>query len=119
MVRFIDDHRHIHGVEPICAHLPIAPSTYCGHKARRADPGQLPERAKRDAYLRPEIQRVWDGNFQVYGARMQLNQVKIKAARCTVERLMLIWALPALCGANGARPPCPTRALPVLPTWLI
>ena len=28
MVRFIEDHRAMYGVEPICAVLPIAPSTY-------------------------------------------------------------------------------------------
>ncbi len=34
MVRFIDDHRDQYGVEPICAVLPIAPSTYFRHQAR-------------------------------------------------------------------------------------
>ena len=38
MVAFIDDHRGEYGVEPICAVLPIAPSTYYAHKAREADP---------------------------------------------------------------------------------
>jgi hypothetical protein len=28
MVQFIEDHRDQYGVEPICAVLPIAPSTY-------------------------------------------------------------------------------------------
>ena len=31
MIAFIDDHRAAHGVEPICAVLPIAPSTYRAH----------------------------------------------------------------------------------------
>ena len=91
MVSFIDALRQAHGVEPICAVLPIAPSTYYEHKARQADPERLPERGKRDAYLRPEIRRVWEGNFQVYGARKlwrQLNREEIEVARCTVERLM-------------------------------
>jgi hypothetical protein len=35
MVRFIDQHRETYGVEPICALLPIAPSTYFLWKARR------------------------------------------------------------------------------------
>jgi hypothetical protein len=65
MVSFIDDHRHLHGVEPMCKVLAIAPSTYYEHRARHSDPERLPERAKRDAHLRPEIQRVWDANFQV------------------------------------------------------
>jgi hypothetical protein len=74
MVRFIDDHLHIHGVKPICALMPIAPSTYYDYKARQADPGSLSPRAKLDALLRGEIQRVWDENFQVYGgARFGVN----------------------------------------------
>jgi hypothetical protein len=48
MIAFIDDHRAAHGVEPICKVLPIAPSTYHEHAARRADPSLLPKRARRD-----------------------------------------------------------------------
>jgi putative transposase len=38
MIAFIDDHREAYGVEPICKVLPIAPSTYYDHMAKRADP---------------------------------------------------------------------------------
>jgi putative transposase len=38
MVSFIDAHRDEYGVEPICSVLPIAPSTYYAHEARRAHP---------------------------------------------------------------------------------
>ena len=71
--------------------LPIAPSTYRAYAARLADPSKLSNRAKRDAELRPEIQRVWDENFQIYGVRKvwrQLNREGIPIARCTVARLM-------------------------------
>ncbi len=91
MVPFADTLRQGHGVEPICAVLPIAPSTYYKHKARQSDPERLPVRAKRDAYLGPEIRRVGEANFQVYGVRevqRQLNRKEIEVARCTVERLM-------------------------------
>jgi len=91
MVPFIDEHRAEHGGEPICAQLPIAPSTYYEHKAREAEPARLPARAKRAQVLAVEIQRVWDENCQVYGARKvwrQLNREQIGVARCTVERLM-------------------------------
>jgi transposase InsO family protein len=91
MVSFIDEHRKTHGVEPICAALPIAPSTYYEQKARQANHDRLPSRRKRDLELHPEIQRVWDENFRVYGARKvwrQLNREGIRVARCTVERLM-------------------------------
>jgi len=91
MVSFIDEHRATYGVEPICAMLPIAPSTYYEQKARQADPDRLPTRTKRDLELRPEIERVWQENFRVYGARKvwrQLNRERIRVARCMIERLM-------------------------------
>ena len=91
MKLFIEEHRDQYGVEPICRVLPIAPSTYRAHVASQADPTKLSDRARRDAELRPEIQRVWDENFQVYGVRKvwrQLNREGIAVARCTVSRLM-------------------------------
>jgi len=72
MKMFIDEHRDQYGVEPISRVLPIAPSTYRAHAARLADPSKRSERARRDAELRREIQRVWDENFQVYGVRKSL-----------------------------------------------
>jgi len=59
MTSFIDEQRGDYGVEPICAVLPIAPSTYYEQKARGADPTRLPERVQRDAALGKEIERVW------------------------------------------------------------
>ena len=57
MIAFIDDHRPVYGVEPICRVLPIAPSTYREHAARRRNPARLPARARRDEVLRTEIRR--------------------------------------------------------------
>ena len=91
MIAFIDDHREAHGVEPICKVLPIAPSTYHAHVARRAHPAKRSARAKRDAALKPEVRRVFDDNFRVYGVRKvwrQLRREHHDVARCTVERLM-------------------------------
>jgi putative transposase len=91
MVAFIDEHRGEYGVEPICAEMPIAPSTYYERKAKQADPSRRSLRAHRDAKLRPEIQRVWHENLDVYGAEKvwkQLNRESVRVARCTVERLM-------------------------------
>ena len=62
MVSFIDEHRQAYGVEPICDVLPIAPSTYYEQKAKQAAPGRLSARARRDAALCEEIQRVWNAN---------------------------------------------------------
>jgi transposase InsO family protein len=91
VVAFVDAHRDVHGVEPICAQLPIAPSTYYEHKARQAEPERRPARARRDEELCLQIQRVWRENFCVYGVKKTWRQIKrerIDAARCTVERLM-------------------------------
>ena len=58
MIQLIEDHRDDHGVEPICRVLPIAPATFYDNMAKRADPSRLSDRAKRDAELKPEIERV-------------------------------------------------------------
>jgi transposase InsO family protein len=90
MVRFIDAHRATYGVEPICAQLPIAPSTYYEQKARERDPARQPARAQRDAGLRPSITRVWDASRQRYGAKKVWKELRREGqlvARCTVIRL--------------------------------
>jgi putative transposase len=91
MMTYIDDHKDRFGVEPICAVLPIAPSTYYANKTQHRDPDRRSARAKRDAGLKIEIQRVWDDNFRVYGVRKVWRQLKregFEVARCTVARLM-------------------------------
>ena len=91
MVAYIDAHKDRFGVEPICAVLPIAPSTYYQSKTRHRDPDRRSARAKRDDRLKHEIQRVWDDNFRVYGVRKVWHQLKregFDVARCTVARLM-------------------------------
>ena len=91
MVAFLDQHRDMYGVEPICDVLPIAPSTYFRHKVQQRDPDTRSARARRDDELRAAIQRIWDANHQVYGPRKvwkQLRREGDRVARCTVERLM-------------------------------
>jgi putative transposase len=103
MVTFIDQHRESYGVEPICAVLPIAPSTYFRHQAHHRAPETRAARARRDDDLRVAIQRIWDENDQVYGPRKvwrQLRREQITAARCTVERLMREMGL---CGTSRGR----------------
>jgi putative transposase len=76
----------VFGVEPICAVLQVAPSTY--YAAKRRAPSA---RSVRDEELKDEIRRVYEGNFEVYGARkvwLALHRDGIEVARCTVERLM-------------------------------
>jgi len=92
MVAFVEEHRDAYGVEPICDVLPIAPSTYYQHRARRLDPEKRPDREKRDQQLKVEVRRVWSESFGgTYGADKvwrQLGRESIPVARCTVERLM-------------------------------
>jgi len=91
MRAFVDKHRDVHGVEPICRVLQIAPSGYRRHAARLRTPALCSQRARRDAALTPHIERVWRANLQVYGAKKvwrQLHREGQAVARCTVERLM-------------------------------
>ena len=91
MITFVDEHRDSYGVEPICAQLQIAPSTYYEHKRRQREPDWFSARSRRDRELREVIRRVWQENYRVYGARKvwrQLHRQGTMAARCTVERLM-------------------------------
>ena len=91
MVSFIDEHRGRYGVGPLCAQVPIAPSTYYAYKAREAEPERAPVRVRRDGWLSEEIRRVYDEHFEVYGVRKvwgQLRREGVGVARCTVARLM-------------------------------
>jgi putative transposase len=63
MTIFIDVHRQEYGVEPICALLPIAPSTYYAKKSRPPS-----ERSLRDGRLQIEIIRVYEENHAVCGS---------------------------------------------------
>jgi putative transposase len=115
MIAFIDDHRAMHGVEPICRVLPIAPSTYHAHAAKRADPGKLSPRAHRDVALRVEIRRVWEVNFQVYGVRKvwrQLQREAITAPRCQVARLMKAMGLAGVVRGRTVKTTVSDRATP-------
>lgn len=97
---FIDEHREVFGVEPICRvlsayGLSIAPSTYYAAKARPPS-----ARSVRDAELDEHIARIHTSNYGVYGVRKvwrQLLREGHQVARCTVERRM------RALGLHGAR----------------
>lgn len=111
MVSYIDAHRDRFGVESICRVLPIAPSTYHRHRQQQADPTRRSVRAQRDDTLRAEIQRVYDEHHQVYGPRKvwkQLRREGIRAARCTIERLMRAMGLAG--AVRGRAWTCTTQA---------
>jgi putative transposase len=115
MIAFIDDHREAYGVEPICKVMPIAPSTYHEHAARRADPARLSARAKRDVSLKVEVRRVVAENFEVYGVRKvwrQLRREGFDIARCTVERLMRSMGLRGVIRGKSVRTTVSDKAAP-------
>ena len=128
MIAFIDDHREAHGVEPICKVLPIAPSparqanvfirregTYRDHAAKRADPRKLSARARRDAALKPEVRRVFEETFHVYGTRKVWRQLKREGkdvARCTVARLMQAMGLQGVIRGKPVRTTLQDKAAP-------
>jgi len=62
-VTFIDDHRDVYGVGPICRTLQVAPSTY--YAAKKRGPSA---RALRDQVLMPILLALWVANRKVYGA---------------------------------------------------
>ncbi len=115
MIAFIDDHREAYGVEPICKVLPIAPSTYHAHAAKRADPTRLSARVKRDVSLKVEVRRVVAENFEVYGVRKvwrQLRREGFDIARCTVERLMRSMGLRGVIRGKSVRTTVSDKAAP-------
>jgi putative transposase len=91
IVAFINDHKGVYGVEPICRvitehGMKIASSTYYDAAGRRPS-----ARAVRDEQLQADIARIHAANYGVYGARkvwLSLRREGVEVARCTVERLM-------------------------------
>ncbi|NPG05052.1 IS3 family transposase [Escherichia coli] len=92
----LDKLRKQYGVGPVCSEQHIAPSTYYHCQQQRHHPDKRSARCQRDDWLKREIQRVYDGNHQVYGVRKvwrQLLREGIRVARCTVARLMAVMGL--------------------------
>ncbi len=128
MVGFIGAHRDAHGAvplkaplvraqwrRPICSVLPIAPSAYCEHLAKRTDPARLSDRAPRDEALRPEILRVFEENWRVYGVRKvwrQLGREGFDVARCTVARLMKDMGIQGIIRGKPHRTTIPDKKAP-------
>ena len=115
MIRFIEDHRADHGVERICRALSIAPATFYDHLAKQTDPSRLSDRAKRDAELQPESERVFEDNLSVYGVRKVWHQMRSEGfdiARCTVARLMTDIGIEGVIRGKKPRPTIPDKALP-------
>ena len=65
IVDLIDEHREEFGVEFICRHLQVAPSTYYATKRRQHTPSA---RTVRDRAMSPVVHQLWLDNRKVYGA---------------------------------------------------
>jgi transposase InsO family protein len=124
MKAFIDAHRAVYGVEPICQVLPIAPSTYDLPAARQADPSRRSARTRLDERLREQIQPVGNDNCHVYGARQvrvwrPWRREGVNVARCTVERRMrrkgwqgVVRGKPVKTTVSDQAMPCPLDRVP-------
>ncbi|MGP5135371.1 IS3 family transposase, partial [Psychrobacter cibarius] len=91
MIQFIDDNKHLYGVELICRVLPIAPSTYYRAQDLSDNPHKRSLRSQHDDFYLSKIIRIWQDSKCRYGARKVWQQMKadgLRIARCTVERLM-------------------------------
>ena len=119
MIAFIDDHRCVHGVGPICRVLGIAPSTYYVFKAVERDPDRASDRARQDRLDMAAIKEAFDDSRGRYGARKVWHQLRREGhdiARCTVERLMKAMGLQGVVRGKkvittnpDAAQPCPDK----------
>jgi putative transposase len=86
MVDYIDTHKDVYGIEPICRTLQFAPSTYYAAKTRPPS-----ARTRRDAVLAPALLELWRDNYRVYGARKlwkAARRAELDVGRDLAARLM-------------------------------
>lgn len=112
-MRFVEEHRDEHGVEPIidalqgtCAE--IAPSTYYAARTRPRS-----ARARADEVTLAKIRQVHASNYGVYGARKTwrcLARADYRVARCTVERVMRVNGIRGVTKAKSPRTTIPAPA---------
>ena len=98
------------GVEPICSVLQVAPSTY--YAARDRVPSA---RSISDAALVPELVRLWEDNYRVYGVRKLWKAARragIDIGRDQTGRLMRAAGIE---GATRSRRVTTTKADPAAP----
>lgn len=75
----------------------------------------MSDRARRDEVLRPEIRRVFEENWRIYGARkiwQQLRREGFDVARCTVARLMRVMGIQGVIRGKPHRTTIPDKKLP-------
>ena len=88
MIAFIDDHRGVFGVGPICRVLGIAPSTYYAFKAVERDPDLASDRARQDQLdmaaiaLRDDAE---DAAFQIAALTRLAPRIALETARLGIQ----------------------------------
>lgn len=115
MIDFIEEHKEAIGVEPICKILPLSSSSFYASKAVKQNPDLACNRAKQDIIDCEDIQRVYDDNRQVYGARKIWHALRREGkdiARCTVERLMKTMNIQGVVRGKKVITTIPDKALP-------
>ena len=101
IIAFIDDHRGAHGSSRFARFLPIAPSTYRAHVAKRRDPAKLSARARQDATLRIEVRRVFDENFETSGDV----ECRHSVLPSRLATLKMLWEQPIITSGTEPQPP--------------
>lgn len=111
MVRFIQQERERWGVEPICRVLEVALSSYYASITRSPS-----ERERRDEDLKPQVRRVHEENYGVYGMRKlwrQLRREGYLVGRDQVRRLMAELGLTGVMRGKKKRTTIPEESAPV------
>jgi putative transposase len=99
MTRYIDTYRDRFGVEPICRALQVAPSSYYAARCR-----PLSARASSDAELAPKILKVFNDNYQVYGARKLWRQLRREGELVGRDRVARLMRTLGIAGAARGKP---------------
>ena len=86
MIAFIDDHRCVHGVGPICQVLGIAPSTFYAFKAVERDPDLASDRARQDRLDLVVIKEAFDGSRGRYARARSGISCAVKGETSLVAR---------------------------------
>jgi putative transposase len=110
IVAYIDEHRDTFGVEPICAQLQVAPSTYDAARSRVPSP-----RAVRDEVMIPVLVALWAANYRVCGAHNLWKAARRAGhdiGRDQVARLMRVAGIEGVCRRRGLRTTRPDDTTP-------
>ena len=99
MTRYIDTYRDRFGVEPICHALQVAPSSYYAARCR-----PVSARASSDAELAPKILKVFNDNYQVYGARKLWRQLRREGELVGRDRVARLMGTLGIAGAVRGKP---------------